>query len=166
MFSLKSYHRGDSDGCTKHIICSHIMAHLDEYQLLSDRPHVFRKRHSCETQLTTVINDLVKILDKGGQVDTVILDFEKAFGTPLINFLKANYLVMALAERHTGVQITFFAILHNELLLTVKLRSGLQICQVSHKGPLLVHYCSPCINDISTDRLRNKTFRRLLCLLS
>ena len=58
------------------------MALLDEYQLLSNRRHAFRKRHSCETQLTTVINDWVKILDKGGQVDTFIMDFEKAFDTP------------------------------------------------------------------------------------
>ena len=37
------------------IVCSNIMAHLDEYQLLSDRQHAFRKRHGCETQFTTVI---------------------------------------------------------------------------------------------------------------
>ena len=43
--------------------------------------HFNRKRHSCETQLTTIINDWVKILDKRGQVDTVILYFEKAFDT-------------------------------------------------------------------------------------
>ena len=66
----------------EHIVCSNIMAHLDEYQLLSDRHHAFRKSHSCETQLTTVINEWIKILDKGGQVDTFILDFEKAFDTP------------------------------------------------------------------------------------
>ena len=41
----------------EHIVCSNIMAHLDEYKLLSDRQQAFRKRHSCETQLTTVIND-------------------------------------------------------------------------------------------------------------
>ena len=66
----------------EHIVCSNTMAHLDEYKLLSDRQHAFRKRHSCETHLTTVINDWVKILDNGGQVDTFILDFEKAFHTP------------------------------------------------------------------------------------
>ena len=66
----------------EHIVCSNIMAHLDECKLLSDRQHAFRKRHSCETQLTTVINDWAKILDNGGQVDTFILDFEKAFDTP------------------------------------------------------------------------------------
>ena len=62
-------------------VCSNIMAHLDEYNLLSNRQHAFRKGHSCETQLTTVINDWAKILDNRGQVDTFILDFEKVFDT-------------------------------------------------------------------------------------
>ena len=39
---------------------------LDEYKLLSDRQHAFRKGQSCETQLTTVINDWAKILDNRG----------------------------------------------------------------------------------------------------
>ena len=65
----------------EHIVCSNIMAHLDEYKLLSDRQHAFRKGHSCETQLTTVINNWAKILDNRGQVDIFILDFEKAFDT-------------------------------------------------------------------------------------
>ena len=74
----------------EHMVCSNIMAHLDEYQLLFDRQHAFRKRHSCKTQLTTVINDSVKILDKGGQVDTFILDFEKAVDTPPHELLKSK----------------------------------------------------------------------------
>ena len=64
------------------------MAHLDEYKLLSDRQHAFRKGHSCESQLTTVINDWAKILDNRGQVDTFILDFEKAFDP---EFSKTRY---------------------------------------------------------------------------
>ena len=51
---------------------------------------VFKKRHVCKTKLTTVINDWVKILDKGGQVDTNILDFEKAFDTPPHELLKSK----------------------------------------------------------------------------
>ena len=66
------------------------MAHLDEHKLLSDRQRAFRKRHSCETQLITIINDWAKILDKGGQVDTFILDFEKAFDTPPHELLKSK----------------------------------------------------------------------------
>ena len=53
----------------EHIVCSNIMAHLDEYNVLSDRQHAFRKGHSCETHLTTVINDWAKLLDNRGQVD-------------------------------------------------------------------------------------------------
>ena len=45
---------------------------------------------SCETQLTTVINDWAKILDKKGQVDTFILDCEKALYTPPREFLKSK----------------------------------------------------------------------------
>ena len=46
----------------------------------------------------------------GGQVDTFALDFEKAFDTPLMNYLKANYLVMTLAEKktHSGGEVPSF----------------------------------------------------------
>ena len=75
----------------EHIVCSNIMGHLDhQYNLLSDKQHAFRKWHSCETQLITVINDWEKILDKKGQVDTFILDFEKAFDTPPHELLKSK----------------------------------------------------------------------------
>ena len=75
------------------------MAHLNEHKLLSDRQHAFRKMHSCETQLVTVINDWAKILDNGGQVDTFILDFEKAFDNPRMNYLNASCMGMVLVER-------------------------------------------------------------------
>ena len=39
-----------------------------------------------------MINDWVKILDNKGQVDTFILDFEKAFDTPLHELLKSKLL--------------------------------------------------------------------------
>ena len=74
----------------EHIVCSNIMGHLDQYNLLSDKHHAFRKWHSFETQLITVKNDWAKILDKKGQVDTFILDFEKAFDTPPHELLKSK----------------------------------------------------------------------------
>ena len=83
------------------IVCSNIMAHLDEHKLLSDKQHALRKWHSCETQLATVINDWAKILDNKGQVYTFILDFEKAFETPHMNFLRVNCLVMELVVKHS-----------------------------------------------------------------
>ena len=72
------------------IVCTNIMAHLDEHKLLSDRQHAFRQNRSCETQLIIVINDWAKIFDAGGQVDTFILDFEKAFDSPTHELLKCK----------------------------------------------------------------------------
>ena len=74
----------------EHIVCSNIMAHLDEHKLLSEKQHAFRKWLSCETQLITVIDDWAKILDNQGQIDTFILDFEKAFDTPPHELLKTK----------------------------------------------------------------------------
>ena len=70
------------------------MAHLDEYTLLSDRPHAFRKTHSCETQLTMVINDWAEIVNNGGQVDTFILDFRKHLTPHPMSSLRANCLAV------------------------------------------------------------------------
>ena len=56
--------------------------------------------HSCKTQLTMAKNDWDEILDNRGQVDTFILDFEKAFDIPLMNSLKANCLANELVARH------------------------------------------------------------------
>ena len=73
-----------------HSIFKYHGSHLVEHKLLSDRQRAFRKGHSCETQLTTVINDWAKILDNRGQVDTFIFDFEKAFDTPPHELLKSK----------------------------------------------------------------------------
>ena len=54
----------------------------------TDNMHV--EKGTVETQLTTVINDLAKILDNGGHVDTFISDFEKAFDTPPHELLKSK----------------------------------------------------------------------------
>ena len=51
---------------------------------------VLSYRLAKQAQLTTVINDSAKILDNGGQIDTFILDFEKAFDTPPHELLKGK----------------------------------------------------------------------------
>ena len=89
-----------------HSIRSNIMAHLDELILLSDKQYAFRKWHSFENQLTTVIDDLAKILDNQGQVDTymyMILYWilKKHLTLPLMNFLRANCLAMELGKKQT-----------------------------------------------------------------
>ncbi|MCS5550755.1 MAG: reverse transcriptase domain-containing protein [Gammaproteobacteria bacterium] len=65
----------------EHIICRHIMKHLERNKILTNLNHGFRSGYSCETQLITTINDFLKEHDKGHQVDIAILDFSKAFDT-------------------------------------------------------------------------------------
>ena len=55
------------------------MTHLEKHDLLSPFQHGFRHRHSTETQLVLTVQDLSSSIDKGKQVDMVLLDFSIAF---------------------------------------------------------------------------------------
>ena len=95
--ALACYYRPVSLTCVsckllEHTVCSNIMAHLDEYELLSDRQRAFRKKSwTKEDRLT------------------YLYWTSRRFLTPRhMNFLKANYLVMASVERHAGGPILFF----------------------------------------------------------
>ena len=63
----------------EHIIASNLTAHLNRHNILYDLQHGFRQKRSCETQLLQLVEDLVKQLIKGNQIDLVLLDFSKAF---------------------------------------------------------------------------------------
>ena len=150
----------------EHIVCSNIMAHLDEYKLLSDRQHAFRKGHSCETQLTTVINDWAKILDNRGQVDTFILDFEKAFDTPPHELLKSKLFSSGIGGKTLKWIDSFLCFRQQRVLNGVKsdwapVLSG--VPQGTVLGPLLF---SLYINHIASDIESEITFCWWLCLLS
>ena len=54
------------------------MEHLECNKLINDSQHGFRSGRLCATQLLTLLEDLTKIIDEGGCVDVIYLDFCKA----------------------------------------------------------------------------------------
>ena len=66
----------------EHIICKHILAHLEDHKIFTDLQHGFRSGRSCETLLVTTFQDLAHMhKKKGSQIDIAVLDFSKAFDT-------------------------------------------------------------------------------------
>lgn len=65
----------------EHILSSQIHRHLEKYKLLSKHQHGFRMHHSCEGQLISVLHDMSKSIQYHYPVDSLFLDFSKAFDT-------------------------------------------------------------------------------------
>ena len=65
----------------EHIVCKHVMTHLESHNILSEVQHGFRKEHSCESQLLVTLHDLMRYYDQKTQTDVAVLDFSKAFDT-------------------------------------------------------------------------------------
>ncbi|XP_071476520.1 uncharacterized protein [Diadema antillarum] len=63
----------------EHIVCSNILDHLDNHQILSETQHGFRKRRSCTSQLLHTIHDLSNSIDSRNQIDMILLELSKAF---------------------------------------------------------------------------------------
>ena len=60
----------------EHIICHHIMEHLQNNHILTDRQH---HGFSCQTQLVVLVEDLLHNMDNRCQIDLIFLNFAKAF---------------------------------------------------------------------------------------
>ena len=68
--------------CSKlleHVVCRHIMSHLEEHNILTHLHHGFRSGVSTVTQLLVTTQDIFCQWDNKTQVDIAVLDFAKAF---------------------------------------------------------------------------------------
>ena len=65
----------------EHIVCRHILDHVENQQILTNLQHGFRSGKSCETQLITNTHDLLSSFNSKSQIDVAIVDSSKAFDT-------------------------------------------------------------------------------------
>ena len=61
------------------LFSSNIYKHLENNNILCNNQSGFRNGHSCEIQLLTTVDELLKNLNLGLQTDVLSLDFKKAF---------------------------------------------------------------------------------------
>ena len=105
----------------EHIICKHMLNHLEKNKILTNLNHGFGSGYSCETQLFVTLDELLHFTDKGLLTDIAILDFSKAFDTvshdELLNILESygitgslhEWLGTFLSKRHMQVIIEGYA---------------------------------------------------------
>ena len=56
-----------------------ILYYMKSHNLFDDNQHGFLPRRSCTTQLLLIMEHWTKLLDEGNSIDTIYLDFSKAF---------------------------------------------------------------------------------------
>ena len=61
------------------VIRKQLVSYMENNNLLSNKQHGFRKKRSCLTQLIDHVDHILKALNSGDEVDTIYLDYAKAF---------------------------------------------------------------------------------------
>ena len=65
---------------------------MESNSFLSPHQHGFRKKRSCLTQLLDHVDNILKTLNSGDEVDVIYLDYAKAFDKVGHNILLARKL--------------------------------------------------------------------------
>ncbi|KAJ4432824.1 hypothetical protein ANN_21463 [Periplaneta americana] len=63
----------------EHLISDYIRHVLNAKDWFYNRQHGFREGFSCDSQITSLVQDLAEEVDRGGRIDAVVIDFSKAF---------------------------------------------------------------------------------------
>lgn len=71
----------------EHVLPSYLRRVWDKNYWLFEGQHGFRPRYSCESQVITVCQDIADSLDNETRLNAIIIDFSKAFGLVVRDWL-------------------------------------------------------------------------------
>ena len=123
------------------ILVSSIVTYLDDFDLLSQNQHGFRKRLSCESQLILLCQDVMSSVDRQNSVDLAFVDLSKAFDKVPHNHLLKKLGAYNLDNKVVGwieaflVKRTQRVIMDNSYSDEIAVTSG--VPQGSVLGPIL-----------------------------
>jgi len=87
----------------EHVIAGYIRQVGEDRDWLYEGQHGFRPGYSCESQIITVCQDISDSLDEAARLDTIIIDFLKAFDLGPHDRLLKNYLLQAWIQMSYGI---------------------------------------------------------------
>ena len=85
------------------MVAKQLHGHLSQHQLYEKHQSAYRKRHSTETALTRVQNDILRAMDDSKATVLVLLDLSAAFDTVDHNFLLESSVVFLYCACNIGV---------------------------------------------------------------
>jgi len=77
----------------EHVIASYLRQVWDKNDWLYEGQHGFRPGYSCKSQVIMVSQDIVDSMDNGNRIDTIVIDFLKAF-----DLVQHDWLLMIIAN--------------------------------------------------------------------
>ena len=80
------------------------MNYLNKYKLIHESQSGFRQKHSCQTALIKLIDQLMSSIDKGDLVGSLFIDFRNAFDVVDYEILMKRLAIYKLSE----TSITWF----------------------------------------------------------
>ena len=89
------------------MVAKQLHDHLSQHQLYEKHQSAYRKRHSTETALTRVQNDILRAMDDSKATVLVLLDLSAAFDTVDHNFLLERLKQCGISGTALGSNLTW-----------------------------------------------------------